>query len=126
MNGVVVDKSSHLAEGGIEMRQSVARGFENGRLKVLNHPQGKFIVYLPLNVQTVLPWGSIENLEKRAKDKVFEWTIEDGSLSVQGQQECWALAFTMSEPPHCSFTVSLSATETEAVKQHLFNKVNKQ
>ena len=102
------------------MKQAAARTLENGPLKVMDSSTGKFIIFAPLKLGAVVTWRALHKLQKRAKQKVFEWSIDDGSLSVQGKEDQWALAFKMDKPPYSVVTLMLSPTETETVKEYLF------
>jgi len=106
----------------LRMGEDAVGDFENGSWMIFDHPQGKFIVDSTLQVGAVLPWLLIKTLAERSKRKFFEWSAEDGSLSVHGKDGCWDLVFRMSESPYCLVSSSLSAAETQMMKQHLFTK----
>lgn len=89
------------------------------RLQISDDPLGKEIVYLPLRVKSVFPASSIKALQKRARNRNFSWTTEDGSLTVQARENCWNLAFRMVTPPHSVITVLLSPDETDTVPRGL-------
>ena len=116
----IIDELSRIEL--LRMREGLVGDLENGGWMVLDHPEGKFIVDSTLHVGAVLPRASIKKLKKRSKRKFFKWTVEDGSLSVQGRRDCWNLAFKMGAPPDGLVVAVLSAAETEAVKQHLLKQ----
>lgn len=106
----------------LRMSDGLVGDFESGNWMVVNHPQGKLIVDSTFQLGAVLPRASIKTLGERAKRKVFEWTTEDGSLSVHGRDGHWDMVFRMKEPPYCMVTASLSGDETKMIKKQLFAK----
>lgn len=116
-------------EGVSRMTDGIVRNFERDRLMVFDSPGGKLIVYLLSfepdvyrSVTVGLPPEAIEQLKKKSQKKSFEWTTEDGSLSIQGQDGCWRLLFRMSIPPYSIVPVFLCTAETQTIKEHLFTQ----
>jgi len=89
------------------------------RLQIYDDPPDKQICYHPLRLKTVVSPSSIRALRKRAQNRNFHWMTDDGSLTVQGQDNRWSLAFRMVTPPYSVVTVLLSSHETDTVKRGL-------
>jgi len=106
----------------LRMRETLVQDFNHDRWMVFDHPKGKFIVDSTFQVGAVLPWASLETLQEMSKRKSFEWTTDDGLISVKGKQGCWNLEFRMNEPPYCLINDFLSAAETKTIKQNLFTQ----
>lgn len=111
------------------MTDGIVRDFEHDRLMVLDSPGGKLIVYSPSFEPDVyrsftvdISPEAIEQLKKKSQRTSFEWTMEDGSLSVQGQDGCWTLVFRMSVPPYSLVPVFLCTAETQTMREKLFKK----
>jgi hypothetical protein len=106
------------------MGEGVVRDLEDDSLKVFDQSQGKLIVYATscYHFTVDISWASIETLQERSKMKFFGWTIDDRSLLVQGQGDCWTLAFRTNGLSSPLVPVFLSAVETKTVKDYLFTR----
>jgi hypothetical protein len=106
------------------MGEEVVRELERDSLKVFDQSQGKLIVYATsyYHFTVDISWASIETLQERAKTRFFGWTIDDRSLLVQGQGDCWTLAFRTNGLSSPLVPVFLSAAETKTVKDYLFTR----
>ena len=98
---------------------------ENGEaLTVVPREQGRMIVFLTRieegsadSFNVSLSWSSLDKLHERMKKEVFNWEINDRSLSVKGEDGKISLRF-MSTPGAALITETvLSHTEAELFKE---------